>query len=133
MKQIKIIPTLLMLLLTSIILFSSCKQANQQSKMLEALENSGVEVPDELKEESRFSWADIVFPLSIVISFSVIGFLFFWKVKRSKSDIGYAMTNMSKQMDSIKKGDSKYDKMNEEEKKQLQELNNLFKPTKDDK
>ena len=94
--------------------------------MLDALENSGVEIPEELREEAGFSVTDLFFPLAVVLGFGLIGFLAYRKIRRSKASLGYAISDMNEKMSDFKKGDKAYDTMTDEEKKEFKKVNKLF-------
>ena len=115
---------------TSIIMImvflSSCKYTNQQNEMLDTLENSGVEISDELRQEASYNWADIIFPLSIVLSFGILSFIIFRKVKRRINDIGYSFGDMKRKIDTIDEKEKVYEKMSEEEKIAFETMQKLF-------
>jgi len=94
--------------------------------MLDALENSGVEVSDELRQEASYNWADVIFPLSIVLGFGLIAFFIFRKAKSKINDIGYSFGDMKNKMGTIAENEKIYEKMSEEEKKAFDAMQNLF-------
>ena len=104
----------------------SCKQSSQKNDMLNMLEESGVEVPEGMRDESSLIGADIIFPLAVILGLGIIAFIFFIKIRRSKSDFGYAISDISNKMQLLKDKDEIYDKISPEEKKSLEKLDQLF-------
>ena len=103
-------------------------QTHKQTKqMLDALEKSGVEVPAELREEAGFAWADVLFPLIIVVSLGLISFIAFRRFKNKTDEIGYSLGNMKSKMDSLTNNKDTYNKMSNKQKKELEDLQNIFK------
>lgn len=121
---------LLHMMLTSVILImiclSSCKYANKQNEMLDTLEKNGVKVPAELREEVGFAWADVLFPLVIFVSLGLISFFAFRRFKNKADDIGYSFGEMKNKTDSLTNNEEIHYKMCTEEKKGLEDLQNLF-------
>ena len=108
------------------VFLSSCKYTNQQNEMLDMLENSGVEVSDELRNEASYNWADIIFPLSIVLSFGLITFFIIRKARRRISDVGYSFGEMKNKMNTIVENEKIGDKMSQEEKEGIDAMQKLF-------
>lgn len=113
-------------LLTIIFFTSSCKHTNKQNNMLDALEKNGIEVPSELREEAGFSWADIVFPLTIVVSLGLIVFFAFRRFKNKADEIGYSLGDLVHKTESFTKDKEIFNKMSNEEKKGLEDIQKFF-------
>ena len=94
--------------------------------MLDALEKNGVEVPAELREEAGFSWADIVFPLTIVVSLGLIAFFAFRRFKNKADEIGYSLSEIAHKTESFTKDKEIYNKMSSKEKKGLEDIQKIF-------
>ncbi len=122
-KPLHLILALAMLLVVCI---SSCKYTNQQNEMFDLLEESGVEVPPELREDAGLNWANVIFPVSIVLGFGFIGFFIFRKAKRTINEIGYSMGEMKGKLDATVKDKQLYDKMSQEEREQFDAIQRLF-------
>lgn len=94
--------------------------------MLDAFEKSGVEVPAELREEAGFSWADVVFPLSIIVSLGLISFFAFRRFKNKADEIGYSLGELKSKTESFTNDKEIHNKMSDEEKKGVEALQKLF-------
>ncbi len=94
--------------------------------MLDALEKSGVEVPAELREEAGFAWADVLFPVVIVVSLGLISFIAFRRFKNKTDEIGYSFGEMRSKTESLTNDKNIYNKMSDKEKKGFENLQKIF-------
>ena len=115
------------IIIITVIFASSCKHTSKQNQMLDALEKSGVEVPAELREQTGFAWADVLFPIVIVVSLGLISFIAFRRFKNKTDEIGYSLGNMKSKMDSLTNDKDTYNKMSDKQKKELENLQKIFK------
>jgi len=115
------------LLVIGILMFiSACKYSNQQNDMIKSLEESGVEIPDEVKNQQGFNMADVLFPLGGILILGVFVFMGIKQLKRKKAEFGYALGDIKKKVDSFKDNQEVSDKMTDEEKKNLADVLNFL-------
>ncbi len=116
-----------------LMLISACKYTNQQNDIIKSLEESGVDIPNEIKDSKSFNMADILFPLGGLLTFGVFIFMGIKQFKRKKAQIGYAFGDINDKINSIKNNSEISEKMTDEEKKNLDNvLNFLNKGTNND-
>lgn len=105
---------------------SACKYSNQQNDLIKSLEESGAEIPKELKAEKSFNMADILFPLGSFFIFGIFAFMGVRHFKRKKAQIGYALGDINEKIESIKSNEEISDKMTDEQKKNLDSVLNFI-------
>lgn len=110
-------------LILGLLLFTSaCKYSNQQDNIINSLEESGVEIPDEIKQQQGFNLFDVVFPLGGLFMFGVFVFAGVRQFKRKKADLGFAFGEINEKINSITNDPEISEKMNMEEKKSLDDF-----------
>ena len=109
-----------------LILISSCKYTSQQNDMIKSLEESGVEIPDEVKEQQAFNVTDVLFPIGGILIFGVFVFMGIKQFKRKKAEFGYVLGDINGKVNSLKDNPDVSEKMTDEEKKNLDDVLNFL-------
>ena len=109
-----------------LILISSCKYTSQQNDMIKSLEESGVEIPDEVKEQQAFNVTDVLFPIGGILIFGMFVFMGIKQFKRKKAEFGYVLGDINEKVNSLKDNPDVSEKMTDEEKKNLDDVLNFL-------
>lgn len=94
--------------------------------MIKSLEESGVEIPDEVKEQQAFNVTDVLFPIGGILIFGVFVFMGIKQFKRKKEEFGYVLGDINEKVNSLKDNPDVSEKMTDEEKKNLDDVLNFL-------
>ncbi|HRW62127.1 MAG TPA: hypothetical protein P5132_01495 [Bacteroidales bacterium] len=131
MKYFNLMSPFITLLLGVVISLSSCNPTIQKEKLLESLEEQGVELPQEIQEQNNNNkWSDIIIKYSGLLI--LVPFVFFGirRFKQKKAELGYIVGDVNEKINSFKNNPEIADKMSEEEKKNLDSFLNLLNKSK---
>lgn len=110
------------LVIGMLMFISACKYSSQQNDLIHSLEESGVEIPDEVKQLQGFNLADIMFPLGGLFMFGVFVFAGLRQFKRKKAEFGYALGDINEKIKTITNDSEIAEKMSIDESKNLEDF-----------
>ena len=131
MKYFNLMSPFITLLLGVVISLSSCNPTIQKEKLLQSLEEQGVELPQEIQEQNNNNkWSDIIIKYSGFLMLAFFVLLGLRRFKKKKAEFGYILGDMNEKINSFKENPEIADKMSEEEKKNLDSFLNLLNKSK---
>jgi len=127
MKHFKLKSLAITMAFGVIIVISSCNPNSQKERLLQSLDEQGVELPQEIQNQNNSNnWSDIIIKYSGLLI--LVPFVFFGirRFKHKKAEIGYIVGDVNEKINSFKNNPEIADKMSEDEKKNLDNFLNLL-------
>lgn len=126
MKHFNLKSLLITLVMGVMIICSSCNPAGQKEKLLQSLDEQGVELPQEMQDQNTNNLTDILFKYGGFLMLAFFVLLGIRRLKNKKAEFGYMVGDMNEKINSFKDNPEIASNMSEEEKKNLDNFLNLL-------